>query len=153
MTTTKSTPYLVSDRAFHLILTQVIERLTRENVTPECFYAVITLVETYLKEGDVCDESLRELPAKGYTIFLSVRDMIDKSISRARSARAAAARRKENKATSPCKNDTRDAEQPFAPSTRSPQSAEDSGSMVKHLQATYSPLDAVAPVIVCPDGR
>ena len=137
MTTTKATPYLVSDRAFHRILTEVIERLTRENATPECFYAVITLVETYLKEGEVDDESLCKLPAKGYNIFLSVRDMIDKSIRRARSARTAAARRKEKKAASPCKNDAHDDEQPFAPSTQSPQSAEEPIPMVKPLQGTY----------------
>ncbi|MCX4289934.1 MAG: hypothetical protein OSJ46_10600 [Duncaniella sp.] len=136
MTTTKSTPYLVSDRAFRIILTEIIEHLTIESVTPECFYAVITLVKTYLTEGTVCDEILSRLPACGYTAFLTFRDMIDKSIRRARSARAAAARRKEKKTATARKNDTGQ-DRPFQPDTWPPQSAEEPGPMVRDLQEIF----------------
>ena len=101
MNTPKTTPYLVSDRAFRIIMTEVIERLCLECVDADCFHAVIHLVRNYLQTGELTTDAIRLTPHEGYRIFLIFQDMIDKSIRRSRSARAAAARRKEERAQNP----------------------------------------------------
>ena len=108
MNTPKTTPYLVSDRAFRIIMTEVIERLCLESVDADCFHAVIHLVRNYLQTGQLTTEAIRLTPHEGYRIFLIFQDMIDKSIRRSRSARAAAARRKEKKAALAEETYTRD---------------------------------------------
>lgn len=136
MTTTKTTPYLVSDRAYRIILTEIIERLTTENVTPECFYATISFLTGYMKTGETDNDSLCTLPADGYRIFMLFRDLIDKSIRRSRSARAAAARRKEKRATPSPENDTNE-DKPFRPDQWPPQSAGKPGPMVRELNEIF----------------
>ncbi len=101
MNTPKTTPYLVSDRAFRIIMTEVIERLCLESVDADCFHAVIHLVRNYLQTGELTTDAIRLTPHEGYRIFLIFQDMIDKSIRRSRSARAAAARRKEERERNP----------------------------------------------------
>ena len=101
MNTPKTTPYLVSDRAFRIIMTEVIERLCLESVDADCFHAVIHLVRNYLTTGELTADAIRLTPHEGYRIFLIFQDMIDKSIRRSRSARAAAARRKEEREQNP----------------------------------------------------
>ena len=102
MTMTKSTPYLVSDRAFRVIMTDVIERLCLECVDHDCFHAVIHLVRNYLTTGEIPPDAVRLTPPEGYRIFLMYfQHTIDSSIRRARSARAAAARRKEEREQNP----------------------------------------------------
>ena len=101
MNTPKTTPYLVSDRAFRIIMTEVIERLCLECADADCFHAVIHLVRNYLTTGELTTDAIRLTPHEGYRIFLIFQDMIDKSIRRSRSARAAAARRKEKREQNP----------------------------------------------------
>ena len=101
MNTPKTTPYLVSDRAFRIIMTEVIERLCLESVDADCFHAVIHLVRNYLTTGELTADAIRLTPHEGYRIFLIFQEMIDKSIRRSRSARAAAARRKEEREQNP----------------------------------------------------
>ena len=108
MNTPKNTPYLVSDRAFRIIMTEVIERLCLESVDADCFHAVIHLVRNYLTTGELTADAIRLTPHEGYRIFLMFQEMIDKSIRRSRSARAAAARRKEKKAALAEETSTRD---------------------------------------------
>lgn len=101
MNTPKTTPYLVSDRAFRIIMTEVIERLCLESADADCFHAVIHLVRNYLTTGELTADAIRLTPHEGYRIFLIFQNMIDKSIRRSRSARAAAARRKEERNRNP----------------------------------------------------
>ena len=102
MNTPKTTPYLVSDRAFRIIMTEVIERLCLECVDADCFHAVIHLVRNYLQTGELTTDAIRLTPPEGYRIFLMYfQHMIDSSIRRSRSARAAAARRKEERERNP----------------------------------------------------
>ncbi len=102
MNTPKTTPYLVSDRAFRIIMTEVIERLCLESVDADCFHAVIHLVRNYLQTGELTADAIRLTPPEGYRIFLMYfQHMIDSSIRRSRSARAAAARRKEERERNP----------------------------------------------------
>ena len=108
MNTPKTTPYLVSDRAFRIIITEVIERLCLESVDADCFHAVIHLVRNYLTTGELTADAIRLTPHEGYRIFLMFQEMIDKSIRRSRAARAAAAVRKEKKAALAEETGTRD---------------------------------------------
>ena len=88
MNTPKTTPYLVSDRAFRIIMTEVIERLCLESVDADCFHAVIHLVRNYLQTGELTADAIRLTPPEGYRIFLMYfQHMIDSSIRRSRSAR------------------------------------------------------------------
>ncbi len=82
MNTPKTTPYLVSDRAFRIIMTEVIEQLCLECADADCFHAVIHLVRNYLTTGELTTDAIRLTPHEGYRIFLIFQDMIDKSIRR-----------------------------------------------------------------------
>lgn len=135
--TTNTTPYLVSDRAFRVIITEVIERLCLECADPDCFHAVIHLVRNYLKTGEITAEAIRLTPHEGYRIFLMFQDMINKSIRRSRSARATGTRRKEKKAEPARKKDTHEDNEPFRPDRWPPQSQEEPSEMVKRLKEIY----------------
>ena len=91
----KKSACLVSDRAYRTIITNCISVMTEKNVSPDIFMAVIMAVKEYLETGQLAHRPINRVR----NIFDLLRADIDRAISRAASARKAAATRR--KATCP----------------------------------------------------
>lgn len=91
MKTTKKQPrFRVSDRAYCVILSDVIDSLTGCRIDPFTFKQVVTAVSSYLKpEGKITG-----LSKKAKTIFDRLLPDLDRAVLRSAKAKAAAARRK-----------------------------------------------------------
>ncbi len=89
--TTKETSSRVSDRAYRIIISDVIDSMTGCKIDPFTFKQVVTAVRHYLKpEGKPTG-----LGKKAKVIFDRLLPDLDRAIRRSTTARAAAARRKE----------------------------------------------------------
>ena len=89
--TKKETVCRVSDRAYRIIISDVIDSMTGCKIDPFTFKQVVTAVRHYLKpEGKPTG-----LGRKAKVIFDRLLPDLDRAIRRSETARAAAARRKE----------------------------------------------------------
>ncbi len=89
--TKNETTCRVSDRAYRIIISDVIDSMTGCKIDPFTFKQVVTAVRHYLKpEG-----KLTGLGRKAKVIFDRLLPDLDRAIRRSATARAAAARRKE----------------------------------------------------------
>ena len=87
----KETTCRVSDRAYRIIISDVIDSMTGCKIDPFTFKQVVTAVRHYLKpEGKPTG-----LGRKAKVIFDRLLPDLDRAIRRSETARAAAARRKE----------------------------------------------------------
>ncbi len=93
----KKSTCLVSDRAYHAIMTNCLNIMTEKNVSPDIFMAVIMAVKEYLETGRLSHRPINRVR----NILDLFRPEIDRAIRRAASARKAADTRRKAKQPEP----------------------------------------------------
>ena len=93
----KKSTCLVSDRAYHAIMTKCLNTMTEKNVAPDIFMAVIMAVKEYLETGQLAHRPINRVR----NILDLFRPEIDRAIRRAASARKAADTRRKAKQPEP----------------------------------------------------